>query len=302
MKKSFLFILAALLLTGIAFVREEHLFERPPEYLSGVRAYKDLAYVAKGHIRQKLDLYVPESGEGPLPLIVWIHGGAWKEGSKEYCPPLPWVEKGYVIASINYRLCQDAHFPAQIEDCKAAVRWLRTHAREYRIDPNRIVGWGDSAGGHLASLLGTTGDIADWEQGHPVGSSRLQVVIDWYGRADLACVSTDPAYADSPIAMLLGGSGPDFADEAQSASPIRHISKEDPAFLIMHGDKDGVVPVEQSVAFAAALRQGGVKAKLVILKGAGHGGREFLASEEVTTIDTILSEHLGPRKTAQPHP
>ena len=302
MKKSFLFIILAVLLAGCALVREEQLSERPPRYSPGVRVHKDLAYAPKGHKRQKLDLYVPESGEALLPLIVWIHGGAWKEGSKEYCPPLPWVEKGYVIASINYRLCRDAQFPAQIEDCKAAVRWLRTHASEYRIDPGRIVAWGDSAGGHLASLLGTTGDISDWEQGYPVGSSRVQVVVDWYGRADLACVSTDPAYADSPLAMLLGGSGPEFADEAQNASPIRHISKEDPVFLIMHGDKDEVVPVEQSLAFAVALREAGVKVKLVILKGAGHGGGEFLAPEEVRAIDIFLHEHLGPRKRAQSEP
>jgi len=294
MKKSFLFILVAVLLTGCALVQEEQLSETPSQYPPGVRVYKDLAYVSKGHKRQKLDLYVPESGEGPLPLIVWIHGGAWRAGSKEYCPPLPWVEKGYVIASINYRLCQDAQFPAQIEDCKAAVRWLRTHAREYRIDPGRIAAWGDSAGGHLASLLGTTGDIPDWEQGHPVGSSRVRVVIDWYGRADLACVSTDPAYADSSIAMLLGGSGPEVADEAHNASPIRHISKEDPAFLIMHGDRDKVVPVEQSLAFAAALREAKVKATLVVLKGAGHGGQEFLQPEQEKVIDTFLNEHLCP--------
>jgi acetyl esterase/lipase len=258
--------------------------------------------VPKGHKRQKLDLYVPESGEDPLPLIVWIHGGAWRQGSKEYCPPLPWVEKGYVIASINYRLCQHAQFPAQIEDCKSAVRWLRAHAQMYKIDPERIVAWGDSAGGHLASLLGTAGDIPDWEQGYPIGSSRVQVVIDWYGRADLACVSTDPAYADSPIAMLLGGSGPEVKDQAEDASPIHYVSKNDPAFLIMHGDKDGVVPVEQSMAFTSALKEAGVKVKLVILRGAGHGGEEFLAPEQIRAIDTFLQEQLGPRKTAQSHP
>lgn len=293
MKKFFLLLLIAELLTGIAFAREDRLSTKPPPYPTGVRAYKDLAYVPKGHKRQNLDLYVPEGREGPLPLIVWIHGGAWKHGSKEYCPPLPWVEKGYVIASINYRLCQHAQFPAQIEDCKAAIRWLRAHAREYKIDPDRIVAWGDSAGGHLASLLGTAGDVPEWEQGHPVGSSRVQVVIDWYGRADLACVSTDPAYADSPIAMLLGGSGPGVKDQAEDASPIHYVSKDDPAFLIMHGDKDGVVPVEQSLAFTSALREAGVKVKLVVLKGAGHGGEEFLAPEQVRTIDTFLHEQLG---------
>ncbi|MEW6669230.1 MAG: alpha/beta hydrolase [Thermodesulfobacteriota bacterium] len=302
MRKARLFILMALLVTGIGPARAEQPSAKPPQVQGGVRAYKNLAYVAKGHRRQVLDLYVPAHGNAPLPLIIWIHGGAWKQGSKDHCPPLPWVQKGYVVASINYRLCQHAQFPAQIEDCKAAVRWLRAHAAEYRIDPDRIVAWGDSAGGHLASLLGTAGDIPDWEQGYPVGSSRVQVVIDWYGRADLACVSTDPAYADSPIAMLLGGSGPDFADEAEDASPIHYVSRNDPAFLIMHGDRDGVVPVEQSLAFTSALREAGVKVRLVILKGAGHGGEQFLAPEQVAIIDAFLQEHLGLRQTAQSHP
>jgi acetyl esterase/lipase len=302
MRKSCLSILVTLLLSGIALARAEQPLTKPPQYLSDVRVHKNLAYVPNGHRRQNLDLYVPGHGVGPLPLIVWIHGGAWREGSKEYCPPLPWVGKDYVIASINYRLCQNAQFPAQIEDCKAAIRWLRSHAGEYRIDPNRIVAWGDSAGGHLASLLGTAGDIPDWEQGYPVGSSRVQVVIDWYGRADLACVSTDPAYANSPIAMLLGGSGPGVAGRAEDASPIHYVSRNDPAFLIMHGDKDRVVPVEQSLAFTSALREAGVKVKLVILKGAGHGGEQFLAPEQVSVIDTFLKENLGPPKTAQPHP
>ena len=151
-------------------------------------------------------------------------------------------------------------------------------------------------------MLGTAGDIPDWEQGYPVGSSRVQVVIDWYGRADLACVSTDPAYADSPIAMLLGGSGPEVRDQAEDASPIHYVSKNDPAFLIMHGDKDSVVPVEQSVAFTSALREAGVKVKLVVLRGAGHGGEEFLAPEQTRTIDTFLQEHLGLPKTARSQP
>jgi dipeptidyl aminopeptidase/acylaminoacyl peptidase len=130
----------------------------------------------------------------------------------------------------------------------------------------------------------------------------VQVVIDWYGRANLACVSTDPAYADSPIAMLLGGSGPGVKDQADDASPIHYVSRNDPAFLIMHGDKDSVVPVEQSLAFTSALKEAGVKVKLVILKGAGHGGAEFLAPEQVRIIDAFLDEQLRPRKTAQSLP
>jgi len=126
----------------------------PHDVPTGLAAYRDLAYVPGGHERQKLDLYVPAAGEGPFPLIVWIHGGSWTYGSKEDCVPVPWALKGYAVASVNYRLSQDAAFPAQIEDCKAAIRWLRAHAREYRLDRDRLIAWGDSAGGHLAALLG----------------------------------------------------------------------------------------------------------------------------------------------------
>lgn len=122
---------------------------------AGVRALKDIAYVPEGHARQKLDLYLPAAEpNAPLPLIVWVHGGAWQAGSKEGCPAVGFVGKGYAVASINYRLSRHAIFPAQIQDCQAAIRWLRVHADEYRIDPNRFGVWGASAGGHLVALLG----------------------------------------------------------------------------------------------------------------------------------------------------
>lgn len=259
-----------------------------------VRVHRDMAYVQNEHPNQKLDLYVPEKPEGPLPLIVWIHGGGWKHGNKSGCLSLPWTKKGYVVASIGYRLCQDALFPAQIEDCKAAIRWLREHAGTYKIDPNRVAAWGGSAGGHLASLLGTSGDAAEWEQGNPVGSSRVQAVIDWYGRADLTPVCTDPSWAGSPTADLLGGSGRSVSDLARKASPILHVSKDDPPFLIMHGDRDELVPLNQSRRFAAALSEAGVEANLVVLKGAGHGGEEFLGPSQVKCIDAFLNASLRP--------
>jgi acetyl esterase/lipase len=256
-----------------------------------VLTYRDLSYVPNGHALQKLDLYVPKS-ENPAPMIVWIHGGGWKGGSKEQCPPLLWSGKGFAVASINYRLSQDASFPAQIKDCKAAIRWLRTQAKKYKIDPDHVVAWGGSAGGHLASLLGTAQDIPKWEEGCGLGSSQVQAVIDWYGRADLTPVSSDPALAESPSASLLGGSGPEIGELAREASPLAHVSRDDPPFLIMHGDLDDVVPVQQSRTFAEALRKAGVKVSLVILKGAGHGGPDFLRSEQVSVIDSFLSRHL----------
>jgi len=258
-----------------------------------MRVYKDLPYVFHGHERQKLDLYVPVKSGEPMPLIVWIHGGGWAGGNKEYCPVLSWAGKGCVISSIDYRLSQDAKFPAQIEDCKAAVRWLRIHSEEYNIDPDRVVAWGDSAGGHLASLLGTEDDEGEWDQSAPEVSSRVQAVIDWYGRADLTRVSTDLALADTPSARLLGGCGKEIAELAREASPILHVSDDDPPFLIVHGTKDPVVPLRQSQAFSRALKEAGVDSHLVTIEGAGHGGEEFLSPEQVRVIDEFLEQHLA---------
>jgi acetyl esterase/lipase len=264
----------------------------PPEALQALTVYRNLAYVPNGHERQTLDLYLPEKGNGPFPLIVWIHGGAWTSGSKDECVPLPWALKGYVVASINYRLSQDATFPAQIEDCKAAVRWLRANAARYKIDRDRVIAWGDSAGGHLAALLGTTGDES--EPAPPFESSRVQAVIDWYGRADLSRVCTDPSMAEHAVARMLGGSGPQMAEIARRASPIAHVSPDDPPFLIMHGDRDATVPLQQSEAFASALKHAHVPVTLLILSGVGHGGQEFLHPERVRIIDSFLREYLQP--------
>jgi acetyl esterase/lipase len=296
MKRSVLLLLPTCFLVGIAFAQQQQPTDTLSPLSSGKTAYKDLAYVPGGHERQKLDLYFPANGDGPFPLIVWIHGGAWKSGSKERCIASPWALKGYVVASINYRLSQDAKFPAQIEDCKAAVRWLRAHAKDYKIDRDRVIAWGDSAGGHLASLLGTAGDAAEWEPGPPAESSRVQAVVDWYGRADLTRVCTDPAMSEHAVAHLIGGSGQGVYDIARKASPITHVSRDDPPFLIMHGDVDNTVPVQQSEDFAAALKKSEVPVILVVLRGVGHGGDEFLKPDKVRIIDAFLREYAGSRK------
>jgi acetyl esterase/lipase len=267
---------------------------------AGWQSYTNILYVPNGSARQNLDLYVPVTATERLPLIVWIHGGGWTGGSKEQCAALDWANRGYVVASINYRLSRRTKFPAQIEDCKAAVCWLRRHADRYRIDPDRVVAWGESAGGHLASLLGTAGYVPEWEEEDEGVSSRVQAVIDWYGRADLTPVSTDPAFADSPSALLLGGSGEAVAELAQEASPILYVSKDDPPFLIMHGDQDNIVPLKQSERFANALRTAGVRVKMLVLKGAGHGGPEFMQAEPRKVIEKFLDEALGPNKASNP--
>jgi acetyl esterase/lipase len=297
MKRLALILVALAILAGPDPARGQQASEASPQPPPGVTVYKDLAYVPGGHARQKLDLHVPGDGAGPFPLILWIHGGAWMSGSKEGCVPSPWALKGYVVASINYRLSQDARFPAQLEDCKAAIRWLRANARRFKIDREHVIAWGDSAGGHLAALLGTTGDAAEWDPAPPGESSRVQAVIDWYGRTDLSRVCTDPAMAEHAVAHLLGGSGEKVSEVARKASPITHVSRDDPPFLIMHGDADATVPVQQSEAFAEALKKAEVPVILVVLKGVGHGGEEFLKSDKTRIIDAFLKEYSGTRRS-----
>jgi acetyl esterase/lipase len=157
---------------------------------AGGRVFKDLAYVEPGHERQRLDLYLPPAGDRPTPVIVWVHGGGWAGGSKARTPASRMVQAGFAVAAINYRLSQHAIFPAQIHDCKAAIRWLRAHAAEYRLDPKHIGVWGSSAGGHLVALMGTSNGVADLEGqlGHPEQSSDIQAVVDWFGPTDFLTV------------------------------------------------------------------------------------------------------------------
>ena len=183
-----------------------------PRVPEGASAYSDLAYVTNGHRRQKLDLYLPKDGQN-LPLIINIHGGAWLGGSKEMDVPLDFLARGYAVASINYRLSQHAVFPAQIEDCKAAVRWLRANAAQYHLDPARFAAWGKSAGGHLAALLGTTGDGMKFEVGENLAvSSRVQAVVDYFGPTDLLQMDAHRLSngqghdsSRSPESLLIGG-------------------------------------------------------------------------------------------------
>jgi acetyl esterase/lipase len=246
---------------------------------TGVKAHRDLAYVENGHARQKLDLYLPEKADGPLPVIVWVHGGGWAAGSKEQCPALRqgFVARGYAVASIGYRLSDAATFPAQIQDCKAGVRWLRAHAKEYGLDVDRFGAWGSSAGGHLVALLGTSGDVKDFDVGANLDcSSRVQAVCDFYGPTDFERFVTTPGFeshaqAGSPESRLLGGVVAENKDKAARVNPITFVTKDDVPFLIVHGDQDTTVPYNQSEALFEALKKAGVSAHFHTIHGAGHG-------------------------------
>jgi len=260
-----------------------------PNVPEGTHILRDLAYVPNGHERQKLDLYLPAQNEGggPLPLIVWVHGGAWLAGSKENCPSVRFLQSGYAAASINYRLSRHAIFPAQIEDCKAAIRFLRANADKYNIDPNRIGVWGASAGGHLVALLGTTGDVKEFDKGPNLHvSSRVQAVCDYFGPTDLTKMSDfessmDHDAPDSPESLLVGGPVQENKEACRRANPITYVSKDDPPFLICHGDKDMLVPHNQSVLLNAALKKAGVNVKFHTVKGGGHGFRDAEADRMV---------------------
>ena len=250
-------------------------FQVPP----GVKVMRNLEYGRGGGRAMLLDLYLPEKSDKPLPLIVWIHGGAWLGGSKDGgSPALQFTANGYAVAHVGYRLSPEAKFPAQINDCKAAVRWLRANAIKYNLDATKFIAWGSSAGGHLVALLGTTGDVKELEGevNDVKESSRVQAVIDWFGPADFLHIgeaksNRDHNAPDSPESKLIGGALPENKDKAAKASPTTYVSKDDPPFLIMHGDQDFEVPFQQSELLADALKKAGVDVTFVPMKGASHG-------------------------------
>ncbi len=277
-----------------------------PALPTGFTAEYDVKYVSDGDAAQTLDIYFPEkTPEQPQPLLIWIHGGGWRGGSKTGMPYLGQLTRGYVVASIEYRFSQKAVFPAQIQDCQAAIRWLRAHARKYHIDPKRIGVGGASAGGHLAALVGTSGGKKAFP---PIGDSkeesdRVQAVCDIFGPADFWTVIKQ-ADADKnvknifewnkgdPYSLLIGAKLGEDKDKCDAVSPVHYVSKDCPPFLILHGDRDTLVPYAQSVELADLLHKAGVPVTLQRLPGAGHGGPAFglPAVQKLTTA--FFDKHL----------
>ena len=263
--------------------------------LKDVQIHRDLEYVKDGHERHRLDVFTQKDVTDPQPLVVWIHGGAWLGGSKASARPvLPLLQDGYVVASINYRLSQHDVFPAQIEDCKAAIRYLRANAEQFHIDPNRIGVAGASAGGHLVALLGTSGGVKELEGngGNADQSSRVQAVVDLFGPTDLAQMGGSHDNPNSPEAKLIGGPVQQNKAKAAKANPINYITKDDPPFLILHGDKDRTVPINQSELLTEALQKAGVPVTFHTLAGAGHGGPQFYSPEIRQRIVEFFDRHL----------
>ncbi len=269
---------------------------------AGVEAHRNIEYIPNGHERHKLDVFTPtDANESVRPLIVWVHGGAWLGGSKDNCPAVRFVNRGYVVASINYRLSRHAKYPAQIEDCKAAIRFLRAHAKDYGIDPNRVGVWGSSAGGHLVALLGTTGDVKQYDKGENLDqSSRVQAVCDFFGPTDFTLMSKFESTMDhdsptAPEALLIGGPVQENKDLCKAANPITYVTKDDPPFLICHGNKDPLVPHNQSVILDEALTQAKVESTLHIVEGGGHGGWRDAKVNKM--VEEFFDKHLKAKKS-----
>jgi acetyl esterase/lipase len=232
----------------------------------------DVTYCTMEGVDLAMDVYYPDDMDGEWPAVVYIHGGAWMGGDKtsgagyRELPEL--VSRGYLAVSVNYRLAPDYPFPAMIEDVKCAIRHLRAHAREYNLDPERIGAWGSSAGGHLVSLLGVT----DREQGYDQAgqyldqSSRVMAVADLFGPADLTLVTDTPRVREA----VFGTADPSAAI-LETASPVIYVTADDPPFLILHGDRDDVVPPEHSERLYARLTEAGVPVVFVLVENAGHG-------------------------------
>ena len=262
-----------------------------------VKKMADIEFAKAGDKSLLLDLYLPKNATGKVPVIMWVHGGGWKNGSKNKVKGLWLVEQGYALASISYRLTQEAIWPAQINDCRSAVRFLRSNADKYGLNGDKIAAWGGSAGGHLVAVLGTQ-DLPKDEK----VSSRVQAVLDWYGPSDLLTMPpnnvsekrTAEMVANSNGAKLLGATVREVPKLAKEASGFWNVSKDDPPFLIMHGEKDPGVPLEQSTKFHDKLKAAGVSSELFIVKGAGHGGKLFMAEECNKVIlnffDKVLKE------------
>jgi acetyl esterase/lipase len=236
---------------------------------------RNIEYAHPDGIPLLLDLYLPKGPGRPLPVVIWIHGGGWQGGNKEKPLVLPMAKLGFAIASISYRLSSRATFPAQIHDCKAAVRWVRANALKYQLDPDKIGVAGISAGGHLAALLGTTADHPEieGEEGITGVSSRVQAVVDYCGPSNFLTLDKMPEVNPNlteVIFRFLGGPIARKMDLARLASPVFHISRQACPFYIVHGELDPVVPLSQSVELNDALKKAGVPSELNVVKGGRH--------------------------------
>jgi len=272
------------------------------------RKWLDVAYASKSET-QKMDIFLPNEGKGPFPVIILIHGGFYKTGDKkdERDYMIEILNRGYAAASINYRLIDEATFPAQIYDVKAAIRYVRANASKYNINSNKIATWGTSAGGHLSALAGTSGDVPELdnlELGNANQSTKIQAAVDWFGPINF--LTMDDQFRESGVdgqvhnvatsseSLLIGKQINLAKDLVQKANPETYITADDPPIYIQHGTNDIIVPIQQSMEFSNNLVKYIGSNKLVYesLKGASHGDPAFRRKENVDRILDFIDKYL----------
>lgn len=272
------------------------------------RRFIDIKY-ADNSETQRLDIYLPEEGKGPFPVIFSIHGGAFMKDDKmdnQLEPMLKGLDRGYAVVSVNYRLSGEAIFPANIYDVKAAIRFIKANSVEYMLDKNKIVAWGGSAGGNLAALLGTSfsSDLEDLSMGNSNESCEIQAVVDWFGPTDFLKMDEqlkaarlgpqDHGDEDSPESRVLGGKICDIPHIVKKANPITYLTDNAPTFLIQHGSIDNIVPNGQSEILYNALLEkvGEEKVTFEIIEGARHGGPLFQTSENINRVFKFIDNQF----------
>jgi acetyl esterase/lipase len=298
-------------LTAFLILCIAHLFAQPGKANTRNinRKWLDIPYATLSSA-QKLDIYLPEEGEGPFPVILAIHGGAFMMGDKadeQLNPMLNGLKYGYAVVSINYRMSGEALFPKNINDVKAAIRFIRANTRQYYFNPDKIAVWGGSAGGNLSALAGTSADVKELEdlsQGNEAQSCRVNAVVDWFGPTNFLLMDEElktsgngiPNHGEvnSPESKVLGQKISEIPGKVALANPETYITKDDPPFLIMHGTKDQLVPTQQSILFAEKLAKiiGKNKVTLHLLEGARHGGPAFEEPAIIQMVFDFLDRNL----------
>jgi acetyl esterase/lipase len=270
---------------------------------------KEIAYADQSEA-QKLDLYLPSSLSEPCPVVVWLHPGGYTMGDKEMVQPIvdDVLERGYAVASMNYRLADEARFPAQLFDAKAAVRWIKANAVTYNLNKETIAAWGVSAGSTFAALLGTTAGVPELEDlsiGNPNESSRINAVVDLIGPVDFLNMNSQllqlgyqPLRDDvaSGMNMLIGGQLTEYPERCQAMNPATYVTADCPPFYLQHGTADHLVPYLQSVNLANVLVDniGQENVELNLLEGVDHFDSTHNFPENVKKAIDFLDRYLKP--------
>ena len=265
-----------------------------------MREIKDIVYATVDGKDLGLDLYLPAGAENP-PLLVWIHGGAWRFGDKSGGVPLQFVDAGFALASLDFRQSTEAPFPAMAHDIKGAIRFLRANAGEYGYAQDRVGIAGASSGAHLAAVVGLSNGHEELEGevgGNAGASSDVQAVISYFGAHDLTTILSQStpfglSVREPALELLLGAHPDEAAQLAQLASPVYHVDAGDPPLLLFHGDRDPQMPINQSLQLQGAYEGQGLDVTYVTVHGASHGGEEFYSPEHLETAIAFLRRTLG---------